>query len=732
MNNSTNRQPQYLLFVILALITLTGSLKLKAQDKQIVLVPGTLEFIQKANCPFTISKMATYGCSLVDYDGDGLDDLLLLNPGTNDLIYHNEGNGVFRQVENKTVSKNVYPSSGISWADYDNDGLPEFFVAVMGSPNVMFKFNGKDNFTEIKNSIAVGRPSNSFHASWVDYDNDGWLDLYVSNLNVFYRGPGAASFLYHNLGDGNFEQITDNQLVNDLKNSFCGNWADYDNDGLQDIYTLDLGKENSLYKNNGDGSFSKVPQATIEGDTAFSIACNWGDYNNDGFLDLFVANGGFRNEKNYLLKNNGDGSFTRILDGDLVSREWDDWNGLWGDFDNDGDLDLLEIPIKFDQVIHINNGDGTFTMKKLTSGAPDACSASLSDINNDGFLDIFMTEAGGPDGNFLFINKKNNNNWIEINCKGVVSNYSAIGTRLKIKANINGKPVWQIREISGCNGFRSQNSLRVHFGLGNAVSIDSLIVLWPSKQKTVLTNIKANQVLNVSEEMPDHYLRPKFEVSATKGVKSLKVKFTDKSIASVKNSITSWAWDFNGDGKIDSRVQNPEFNFITSEDRYFSPSLTISDGKISKTITKKNLILMDKSEIVNYALGKTATCSSTENDQLTANLAIDGELNTRWSSKWEDPQWLIIDLGKVNTFNYIRLVWEGAFAKTYKIEISDNKNEWETIFNEENGDGNVDEISVPGTSARYIRIYGTSRVNQYGYSLFEVEVLNRLQAIKNL
>ncbi|MBN1559814.1 VCBS repeat-containing protein, partial [candidate division KSB1 bacterium] len=212
--------------------------------------------------------------------------------------------------------------------------------------------------------------------------------------------------------------------------------------------------------------------------------------------DLFVANLG---DKNFLYANNGDGTFTKISDGALVNDESDSPCGSWGDYDNDGDLDLFVVNLGINNFLYANNGDGTFT--KITEAIivyDEECSngCSWADYDNDGDLDLFVSNSGN---NFLYKNNGNSNNWINIQCVGTTSNTSAIGARVKVKANINGNPVWQLQEISGQTGFGSQNSLNVEFGLGDATMIDSIRIEWPSGLAQDWLNIAANQFLTAIE-----------------------------------------------------------------------------------------------------------------------------------------------------------------------------------------------------------------------------------------
>ncbi|MBN1559818.1 VCBS repeat-containing protein [candidate division KSB1 bacterium] len=214
-------------------------------------------------------------------------------------------------------------------------------------------------------------------------------------------------------------------------------------------------------------------------------------------MDLFVTNIG----NNFLYNNNGDGSFTKVSEGIVVSDGGNSYASCWADFDRDGYLDLFVANSGGqDNALYLNRGDGSFA--KITTGylvndARNASGCGWADYDNDGDSDIFVAYEDGP--NILYQNNGNENHWLNITCMGTASNRSAIGAKVRAKALIGGKPVWQLREISGQTGFGSQNSLNVEFGFGDADIIDSLVVVWPSGLIQVWEDIQANQFLTLTE-----------------------------------------------------------------------------------------------------------------------------------------------------------------------------------------------------------------------------------------
>jgi uncharacterized repeat protein (TIGR01451 family) len=436
-----------------------------------------------------------------DYDNDGRLDLFVTNwAGQNNFLYHNKGDGTFEKVTTGRIVNDGGWSRACTWGDYDNDGFLDLFVSNDGGGNFLYHNEGGTAFTRVLSGPIVGDDGNCYGAAWVDYDNDGWLDLFVA------RHTNADNLLYHNKGDGTFDKITTGAIVSDGGYSNPASWGDYDGDGCVDLFVGNVNSQpNFLYHNNCDGSFSKITAGPIVTDVGFSTSSNWVDYDNDGDLDLFVANW---YQDNFLYQNDGDGTFTKIVTGVIVT----DGNGhdsSWADYDNDGDMDLFEGPLEGLQRLYQNNGDRTFT--RITTGPivadSDASSGVWGDYDNDGDLDLFVAR-GGDYNNLLYRNDGNENHWIHLKLvgaapertrTGVGSNRSAIGARVAVTATINGATIEQIQEVSGQTGFLGQNSLDVEFGLGDAAVIESVTVRWPSGVVQVLTDIAADQFLTIHE-----------------------------------------------------------------------------------------------------------------------------------------------------------------------------------------------------------------------------------------
>jgi hypothetical protein len=382
-----------------------------------------------------------------EYNNDGNPDLYVTNThNNNNFLYTNNGNGTFAKILSGEIVNDVSSSYVASWGDYDNNGTLDLFIAnFFHENNLLFSNNGDATFTKILSESIVNDGEVSRNCSWGDYDNDGFLDLFVAN------GYGSVNnFLFRNNGNATFAKITSGIVVNDGGNSSGGCWDDYDNDGYLDLFVANgLGEPNFLYNNNGDGTFTKITMGDIVADIATSVGGSWADNDNHGDLDLFVPN---LDQNNFLYTNNGNGNFSKIITGIIVEDDGSSSGSSSGDYDNDGDLDIY-----------------------------------VANVNNE--------------NNFLYNNDGNNNNWINIICKGTSStNYSAIGARVRIRSIINGLATWQFREITCQTSCRSQNSLNVEFGLGDATIIDSLIVEWPASDTTqVFAEVSVNQFLTIQE-----------------------------------------------------------------------------------------------------------------------------------------------------------------------------------------------------------------------------------------
>jgi hypothetical protein len=381
-------------------------------------------------------------------------------------LFENSGNGTFAQILSGPVVNDHGYSETCSWGDYDNDGYVDLYVSNSGAPSVggpkvnfLYRNNHDRTFTKITVGEIVTDAFYSRGASWVDYDNDGDIDMFVVNER------GQHENLYRNMlkesGIPTFSRITTGQIVNDGGNTMSASWGDADNDGDLDVVMTNgwpAGSVNSFYLNNGDRTFTKVLNDTIVKSVGYHMGSAWGDFDNDGDLDLFVTTAyGPSASKNGVFKNmlieTGILSFQRIGTGDIASDVGWSYGCAWGDYDRDGDIDL-------------------FVAKTFNENENNAL------YRNDNV---------------------NGNHWLEVRCVGVTSNRSGVGTKIRIKATINGQQRWELREVDGQSGYCGQN-LDEHFGLGNAAIIDSMKIEWPNGQIDAYSNIGVDRVVVAHED----------------------------------------------------------------------------------------------------------------------------------------------------------------------------------------------------------------------------------------
>jgi hypothetical protein len=476
----------------------------RAADQQVT-------FTRITDGTIATDALRSWGCALVDYDNDGFTDIFVATAfGGTSCLYHNDTNFQFSKLASEPVVTVFGDACAGVFADYDNDGDPDLFVSNFDPYKSCFFRNdlgaGKSTvFTRIANGPWVNAVAQSVGAAWADYDNDGFIDLLVSNAG------DQNEFLYRNDGAGGMIAITAGPVVRSGGKSQGCAWGDFDGDGDLDLFVANsVGQTSFLFHNAGQGTFSRVTDGPPVTEAGFWLGPAWGDYDNDGHLDLFVANGAYRDDALY--HNNGDGTFTPVADDPVVTSGGASESGAWGDFDNDGYLDLFVSNNwgEPDFLFH-NERDGTFTRiyeGEIVNDTANGIGCAWADFDNDGFLDLFV--SNGPESptspgeaNCLYRNDAkvngNTNGWLLVRLVGTASNRSAIGAKIRVKATLWGKEVWQLREVSGGSANCSQSDLRAHFGLGDARNVDLLRIEWPIGVVQELTNVVANQILTVTE-----------------------------------------------------------------------------------------------------------------------------------------------------------------------------------------------------------------------------------------
>ena len=509
----------------------------------------TFKHISSPEKKYIVESMSG-GLALIDYDNDGYQDIYFVNSLTVDLmksrtktksvLYRNNGDGTFTDVTDKAGVGDIGWGMGAAVGDYNNDGFDDLYVTCYG-PNHLLKNNGNGTFTDVTQTAGVDDKRWSAGAAFVDYDNDGKLDLFVSNYVAFdfshppdfgkgrlcqYKGipvqcgprglPGDGDSLFHNNGDGTFEDVTKKAGVSDPDGYYgmgviC---SDFDQDGLVDIFVANDSVPNFLYHNNGDGTFKEIgftsgTAVNENGSEQGSMGVTVGDYDHDGRFDLFVTN--FDDDYNTLYHNDGPNAFTDVSYAAkvaAVSLPYVGWGTKFFDYDNDGWVDLFvanghvypQIPTyRQRNLVHHNNRDGTFTEVAAQLGAPFlekgvARGAVFGDLDNDGDVDIVINNLDGA-AQVLRNDGGNASNSVLIKTVGVKSNRDGIGARLKV---VSGD-LAQVDEVRSADSYISQSDLRLHFGLEKKTKIDLIEVRWPSGTVDKITNINANKILTIKE-----------------------------------------------------------------------------------------------------------------------------------------------------------------------------------------------------------------------------------------
>ncbi len=549
------------------------------------------QFSRVQNSPVVSDGGDSRAVNWIDYDNDGDLDLFITNGpsgGQNNFFYTNNGNGSFSKVDSLAITQDGTPSDGSSWSDFNNDGHPDLFVANWYNiDNLLYISNGNGTFTLLSDTSSKDR-GYSESASWADTDSDAFADLFVANSS-----GNLGNFVYKNSRMEKFSRISGIPVSEDGGSSRHMNFADYDGDGHLDLFVPNENNENNfLYHNNGDGTYAAVTDGDIVNTASSSFGSSWGDYDNDGDLDLFVAN--WDNQNNFLYRNNGDGTFETVTDGIIVNDGGYSVGSAWADVDNDGDLDLFVAnafsPAATTNFLYLNKGDSKFEKdtSNVSSESGWSYGASFGDFNRDGALDLAIAKCfNANESNALWLNNGNGNAWLTVKLEGTVSNRSAIGAVVRAKAAINGKNVWQMRQVSSQEGYCGQN-LESHFGLGDAQLVDSLVVQWPSGESEVFTHVSTNKVLKVKENVPEGFLRPHLKAGRRAGFVGDPFQFNNLSVTSDTEPIISRFWDFDNDGTSESDIENPAWRYDTPG--IYSIKLTVSNGAIEKSVVFDNYI----------------------------------------------------------------------------------------------------------------------------------------------
>ncbi|MBU1701461.1 MAG: VCBS repeat-containing protein [Candidatus Eisenbacteria bacterium] len=426
-----------------------------------------------------------------DADNDGHLDLYLAGLEKSNKLLAGDGNAGFVDVTSDPLD-NDGPGMCAAWGDYDNDRLLDLYISNWNEENKLLRNLGSFEFEDTSNNLLqIAGPS--CDVKWSDYDNDGDLDLYVTRTN------SQPNQLFRNEGDGSFSDATSGPLGGSQHSRGCA-WGDYDNDGDMDLYICNGSAPNLLLRNDGAGLFMDVTAPPLN-DTSSGSSAAWGDYDNDGYLDLYVVN---RESADHLFHNERAEYFTDETHGAMTSP-LNGRSACWGDYDNDGYLDLYVAVLGGSNILLHNIGGSLFEdATEFPLGNPEAgYSASWGDYDNDGDLDLYVANSDG-DNNLFQNNLETGNHWLQIDLEGEVSNSFGVGSRIRIV--VGGKQ--QIREVGTGAGSLSQNALTASFGLAASTMIDTLEIQWPSGITQVFRYVTADRRLRINETMTSSVLDP--------------------------------------------------------------------------------------------------------------------------------------------------------------------------------------------------------------------------------
>jgi hypothetical protein len=488
------------------------------------------------------------GCAFIDYDGDGYPDILLLNAkdwtpkGQHyfSALYHNNGNGTFTDVTKGSGLDIEMYAMGAAVADYDNDGRPDIYITALEGDR-LFHNEGHGKFKDVTAQSGIKNANFGTGAAWLDYDRDGKADLFVANyiqwtpqtdqwcsldgVNKSYCTPdkskGAPSRLYHNLGNGKFEDVSEKAGIADKTSKSLGVLVvDYNNDGWPDLFIANDTQANKLYRNNKNGTFTEEGLSAgvafgEDGAARGAMGVDWADYDHSGRASLLVGN--FSNQMLGLYHNEGNGLFVDEAPASVVGRASLlslTFGAFFFDYDLDGYADILaanghtendidrvqpkvqykEPPLLFRNVggkkfENVSNQVGAdFTRPLLARGVANA------DIDRDGDLDVLFTTNGGP-AILLRNDGGNRNKWLSLRLEGTKSNRSALGAVVRIESAL-GKQ-WNMVRSGG--SYCSQSDLALTFGLAQDLVVNKISIEWPSGIKQQFSNIPANQFLKINE-----------------------------------------------------------------------------------------------------------------------------------------------------------------------------------------------------------------------------------------
>ncbi len=472
-----------------------GRVKLAPGEKNVgktlasTFVPKFVEVGQKAGVDYPGMSISAVW---VDYNRDGWLDLFVSNShGEPDILYQNDGKGHLKDVTHACGLADHKWTYQSQWADFDNDGDIDCLIRYMDDYE-LFVNQGDNRFVSKKALLPFPKV---FNSAWADYDQDGWLDVYMPRGDYNREIAGSPENLfYHNLGNLQFENIAYQAGVAGIGDSYYASWIDYNNDGFLDLYVLNTNEQpDHFFQNQGNGTFKDILQTT--GIQEFEGIAYWADFNNDCFVDFFITDG-FRSA---LYKNKMNGTFEKIAlpaepEFSTHLEPGPPFDINWIDFNNDGFMDL-NVNVDDSLLLFLNKGNETFLNITAQMDLPQHVpffSSIWGDYDNDGDLDWYIASKKS---NLLLQNQGTPNHWLKINLKGTVSHPEGNGAKVKLVCG-NLRQFCQVGIGDPTKSFSSKN---LFFGIGQATHVDSIIVDWPSGIKQDTLHVKANQQITLVE-----------------------------------------------------------------------------------------------------------------------------------------------------------------------------------------------------------------------------------------